>query len=189
MNIKETYQIITFLRFSNPRFYPNAKEHEVEDIVNVWATMFENEDFEIVKQAVKAVVEDTKYPPTIADIKEKIRLLQVPKSMSEMEAWGIVYKAICNSGYDSENQFCKLPGIIQKIVATPKQLREWALTENLNMAVIQSNFMRSYKVMSDREEMISKLPESCKALVSQKQGENNLCLTVKSAEEVDILPM
>lgn len=189
MNMQETMAIMEVLKVSYPKFYSGMSQEDLKSAVSVWAMMFEDDDARIVTEAVKAMISTLKYPPTIADIKEKIRLLQSPEIMSEMEAWSLVYKAICNSGYDSENQFCKLPPLIQKIVGTPKQLREWGLTENLSMSVIQSNFMRSYKVMSEREEMISKLPDSCKNLITEKQEVNKICLNAKSAEEQDIFPM
>ena len=103
-----------------------------------------------------------------------------------MEAWGLVYRAICNSSYDSEKRFNELPETIQRLVGTPKQLREWATTENLNVSVIQSNFMRSYKVMAERKEMIDRLPDSCKNLLNE---EDKLCLSVNNAVEQVLFPM
>lgn len=188
MNIQETMAIMEVLKVSYPNFYKGMSPEDLKSAVNVWAMMFEDDDARIVTEAVKAMISTLKYPPTIADIKEKIQLLKNPKILSEMEAWGLVYKAIQNSSYDSENQFCKLPALIQKLVGAPKQLREWATAENLNVSVIQSNFMRSYKVMSEREEMINKLPDSCKNLITEKQ-EDGLCLNASNAEIQDIFPM
>ena len=187
MNIQETAGILEVLKYAYPKFYSDMTTEETDGAIKLWAMMFEEDEAQIVTQAVKAMISTLKYPPTIADVKEKIQLMTTRTTMTEMEAWSLVYRAICNSAYDSESQFNRLPLIVQKILATPKQLREWALSENLNLSVIQSNFMRSYKVMSERNEMINRLPESCKNLINGKQ--EGLCLNVTGAEEGDLFPM
>lgn len=188
MNVQETMVIMEVLKASYPRFYQGMTTEELRSVVNVWAMMFEDDNAKIVTEAVKAMITTLKFPPTIADIKEKIHLLKAPKTgvLTEMEAWGLVYRAICNSSYDSEKRFNELPETIQRLVGTPKQLREWATTENLNVSVIQSNFMRSYKVMAERKEMIDRLPDSCKNLLNE---EDKLCLSVNNATELVLFPM
>lgn len=37
-----------------------------------------------------------------------------------------------NSGYHAEEEFARLPELIQKAVSSPGQLREWALSENVD---------------------------------------------------------
>ena len=73
---------------------------------------------------------------------------------NEIAAWGVVLKALRNSTYHSEEEFNKLPLVIQKAVSSPGQLREWATMENLDgtgLNVIQSNFMRTYRLEIERE--------------------------------------
>jgi hypothetical protein len=188
MNTAETATVLEALKFAYPRFYNDMTPQETDGTIKLWAMMFENDNLQIVIEAVKAMITTLKFPPTIADIKEKIHLLKAPKTgvLTEMEAWGLVYRAICNSSYDSEKRFNELPEVIQRLVGTPKQLREWATTENLNVSVIQSNFMRSYKVMAERKEMIDRLPDSCKNLLNE---EDKLCLSVNNATELVLFPM
>jgi len=81
-----------------------------------------------------------------------------------MEAWDMVRRAI--SYYHANEAFRNLPPILQKIVGSPNQLREWALmdVETVN-SVIQSNFMRSYRAMAAREREYAMLPESTRQLI------------------------
>lgn len=188
MNMQEMAAILKVIKVSYPHSFKNLTEKEAIETLEVWTMMFENDNAKIVTEAVKAMVATLKYPPTIADIKEKINLI-APKheaAITEMEAWSLVYKAICNSAYDSENRFNNLPPMVQKLIGTSKQLREWATTVDLNLGVVQSNFMRSYKVMAEREEMIKKLPASCLTLIRQ---EDMPCSNVKIVEEQDISPI
>lgn len=179
--MNEVVEILEVLKYAYPNFYKGMPQKEIEGIIKLWAMMFEKEDPKIVIEAVKAMITTLKFPPTIADIKEKVTLLTKEDSMSEMEAWGIIYKAICNSGYNSIENFEKLPSILQKVVGSAKQLKDWALTEDLNMQVVQSNFMRSYKVVKERKELIERLPASCKNII--EKGVEQLCLDALNAKE------
>ena len=107
-----------------------------------------------------------KFPPTIADVKEKIRLITQPESMSEMEAWGKVLSAIKSANYSAIDNFNNLPAIIQKIIGSPNQLREWAMMESdITNSVVQSNFMRSYKARVAQEKEYAALPNSAKEMM------------------------
>ena len=79
---------------------------------------------------------------------------------NETAAWSIVWKAICNSGYHSEEEFEKLPPIIQRAVHSPLQLREWALLENMDgkaITVLQSDFQRAFRTEQKKEKERSRL--------------------------------
>lgn len=88
--------------------------------------------------------------------------------LNEMAAWEMVQKAIRNSGYHAEEEFEKLPEIVQKSVVSPSQLKEWALTENLNVEVVSSNFMRTYRVERARENERIKLSPDVLNMISKK---------------------
>ena len=96
--------------------------------------------------------------------KEKIALITEPQSMTEMEAWRRVREAI--SYYNATENFQRLPPIIQKILGSPSQLRDWATMEAETVdSVIQSNFMRSYTAKVRAEKEFTALPESAKNLI------------------------
>jgi hypothetical protein len=96
--------------------------------------------------------------------------------MVEMEAWGIVLKAIQNSNYRAQELFDAFPLVIKQIVGSPNQLREWAQMESSVVnSVIQSNFMRSYTAKSKAEKEYAALPESSKVLLcNEAQGQRLL---------------
>ena len=77
-----------------------------------------------------------------------------------MAAWQMVLKAMRNSIYHSEEEFAKLPPLVQKAVVSPAQLREWAMAEDIDgtwMNVTQSNFMRTYRAEMTRNREMKKL--------------------------------
>lgn len=165
MTREETKAILAVLKAGYPNFYKDMTKEDAKNTVDLWATMFADDSVRLVTEAVKSLICTLKYPPTIADVKEKIRLLTQPQGMSELEAWNTVRRAI--SYYDAQENYNSLPPMLQRLVGSPNQLREWALmdTETVN-SVIQSNFMRSYRIMAAREREYSMLPSSTKQLIA-----------------------
>ena len=107
--------------------------------------------------------------PTVGQIIEKIKSLSNPKGdMTEVEAWALVYKAICNSAYNSIEEFEKLPNVVKRAVGNADVLKSWSMLslDEVN-TVIQSNFMRSYKSSNTQQKQIDALPNSTKQYVNQ----------------------
>lgn len=162
----ETMSIMAVLKEAYPHYYRDKTREELSQTVNLWAEMFASDPAQIVTESVKALICTLKFPPTIADVKEKIRLITQPETMTEMEAWGKVLSAIQSSNYHAQDNFYRLPPVIQKIVGSPNQLREWAMMESdVTNSVIQSNFMRSYKARVAQEKEYEALPDSTKNLM------------------------
>lgn len=165
MTRDETKAILAVLRAGYPNFYKDLKPAEADQIINLWSTMFSDDPAQIVTEAVKALICTHKFPPTIADVKEKIQLLTQPEQLTEMEAWRMVRSAI--SYYRAQENFESLPPVIQKVLGGASQLRDWATMEAETVdSVIQSNFMRSYKAKTAQEAERAMLPESTRQLIS-----------------------
>ncbi len=166
MTRQEALTVMAMLKTAYPLFYKDLSKEDINAAVNLWATMFSEESIQVVTEAIKALMCTLKYPPTIADVKEKIALIMQPPAMTEMEAWQIVRKAI--SYYNAEENFINLPPEIQKVVGSPNMLREWAqMDADTVNSVIQSNFMRSFRAKVAQEKEQSMLPESTKRLIHQ----------------------
>ena len=165
MTREETKAILAVLKAGYPNFYKDMTKEDAKNTVDLWATMFADDSARLVTEAVKSLICTLKYPPTIADVKEKIHLLTQPQGMSELEAWNTVRRAI--SYYDAQENYNSLPPMLQRLVGSPNQLREWAVMDRETVnSVIQSNFMRSYRIMAAREREYSMLPSSTKQLIA-----------------------
>jgi len=164
MTRQEALAVMAMLKTAYPTFYKNFNKEDISAAVNLWATMFSEESIQVVTEAIKALICTLKYPPTIADVKEKVAMITQPQEMTEMEAWERVKRAI--SYYHATEAFASLPPILQKIVGSPNTLREWAVMDIATVnSVIQSNFMRSYKARVAKEREYAMLPESTKRLI------------------------
>lgn len=189
MTREETIKVLAVLKAAYPAFYRGMKADELNGIVNLWASQFEGDDYKTVGAAVQAhIATDTKgYPPHIGAIKEAIRKITQPDEMSEMEAWGYVASALRNSGYNSVAEFDKLPPVVRRIVGSPSQLREWAMMDSDTVqSVVQSNFMRSYRVRAQHEREYLALPENVRELMAQLAGSMAIPALKESDRSYDI---
>ena len=161
MKRAETAKILSILTKAYPNFFTGQSETEVSEWLDLWTFMFEDYDYSTVSMAVKGVLATEKYPPSIATVLEKIRLITQPSKMSDTEAWALVKKAVSNSLYNSVAEFKKLPENIQAIVCTPEQLASWSTIDvDTFDTVVASNFKRAFKAEAERQAEIEALPSS-----------------------------
>lgn len=159
MTRDETIKILMVIQAA----YPNYKPQDKTVAVNVWAEMLSDIPYEQVSIAVKAYIQtDTSgFAPSVGDIREKVRdIFSKKDDLNETAAWSLVMKAIRRSTYYSEEEFAKLPPVVRRAVASPKQLREWATLEDVDgkaMTVIQANFQRTFRMEQKRERERNKL--------------------------------
>lgn len=148
--------------YSDPKFIAD------KDAFDVWYELLKDIPYAICQTAIHKYMVTNRFPPTIADIRQNATAIVEPETMSEGEAWSLVYKAICNSAYHAKEEFDKLPKECQKAVGNPTILREWAGLEITEVnTVIQSNFMRSYKVEVKRSQEYKQLPQSTREIVGK----------------------
>ena len=154
--------------------FNNYKPVDIDLAADIWADTMEEYTYEQVGMALKAYMKTSAngFAPTPGQLIEKIQLMQRPQCLNEMEAWALVYKAICNSGYNSVEEFAKLPTLVQKAVGLPDNLRAWALEENMNIDVVSSNFKSAYRQAVNYEREISKMPVQIRSMI-EKANENS----------------
>lgn len=169
MTRDDVIKIMSVLRGAYPHFYRDISKQEAYDAINLWTDMFSNDDASIVAAAVKSLIDgdDKGFPPTIGQVKAKIRLLVRSDELTEAEAWNLVSKAVKNGLYGAVEEFEKLPPAVKRIVGSPSQLRDWASMDSETLhSVVASNFQRSYKVVATREKEIAALPDDVKKLIN-----------------------
>lgn len=170
MNKLETMGIMAVLKEAYPMYYKDKSKEELSATVNLWSEMFADDDVNLVKAAVKSyLANDIKgFPPVIGQIKNSLQKLLQPKILSEVEAWGLVSKALTNGYYNAKEEFEKLPQTIQNTIGSADRLREWSQVDAQTVqTVISSNFMRSYKAKSRHEQEYAKLPNDIKQLINK----------------------
>lgn len=154
--------------YTQPAFIPD------QDAFNVWFELLKDLTYDQVSLAIQKHMLTERFPPTIADLREKaneVAKKQVTE-MSELEAWSIVMKAIRNSNYHADKEFEKLPKPCQIAVGTPDNLKEWAMMNVEQVATVeQSHFIRSYRAAVKRLDEECRLPPEIQKRIAEVQQE------------------
>lgn len=168
MNKRETLKIMAVMRAAYPGYYRDITPADAEAAANLWQTMLADRPYELVAKAVKMLIATAKFPPTIAEVNEAIGELTSPPVMTGQEAWHLVYKAVCNSAYESRKEFEKLPEDIRRVVGSPNILREWALMDAGEVqTVVASNFQRAYTARAAKDRKYAAIPADVRAMLEQ----------------------
>lgn len=145
-------------------YFPRDNMLPTDIAMELWYDMLKDMDYQSAYIGLKNHVATSKFAPTIADIRNGAVISQ-PQELNEMEAWSLVSKAIRNSGYNSVEEFAKLPPLVQKAVGLPSQLRTWALDENYNEEVVSSNFIKCYRNELAKQRELQKMPQNVRNLI------------------------
>lgn len=171
MTRAETLQILTLLRASYPAFYSKFGKSELESIVALWTEMFEGDDFNIVKYALKELIAThSGYPPDIAALKTKIREIcsSATNEPTDEELWQMLKKATSNSTYNAAKEFERLPAVLQRYCGSPSTLREFALIDSDTFNTVNhGQFLKQIKIIKEREEYSAKIPDGVKMLIGK----------------------
>ena len=168
MTREETIKVLMVMQAA----YPNYKPEDKTVAVNVWMEMLGDIPYEQVSTALKAYIQTDKsgFAPVIGDIREKAQILfGEDVEINENEAWSLVLKAVQRSGYYSEEEFAKLPKIIQRAIGSPSRLREMALDEKFNHGVESSNFQNKFRIEQQKEREKQRLSPDVSMLIREKE--------------------
>lgn len=77
----------------------------------------------------------------------------------------MVWRAVQRSGYNSREEFDRLPDTLRRLVGSPEQLKAWSqMDADTVQSVIASNFQRSYQARAKQEADFMALPEDVKKI-------------------------
>ena len=160
--------------YTSPSFLPDQYAFDT------WYGLLKDLDYKLLSFGLKKYMQTEWKEPSIAALRQCAQsLLTQKEEINETEAWEKVSRAIRNSGYHAEEEFARLPELIQKAVSSPGQLREWALSENVDgkwLSVVQSNFQRTYRAEVQREQERRKLsPDLLKIIDAARLGGAENC--------------
>ena len=170
MNKKETGQLLYFVKANYPRHFQRMTEQDFLNMIEVWYMCLMDYDYKLAQAGLKVFMVSDKegWPPSVGQVVDCIHKITTEKedAMTELDAWGCVYKAICNSNYNSETEFAALPEIVRQAVGNPARLREWAIlpTDEVQ-TVIQSNFMRSFRATQNRAKELRMIPSDVRQMI------------------------
>lgn len=174
MTRTEAAKIIDVLQINYPDNFKGKSDATIAATVNLWASIFARDDFNVVQMATLSYMECNpgRFMPNVGQIREQIqKMTRANDPLGENEAWSLVTKALRNSLYGAKEEYDKLPRVVQRAVGNENTLREWATmdSETLN-SVVASNFMRTFRAISKNEEEMDRLPEGFREELRRLSG-------------------
>lgn len=168
MDRVETLKVFSVIKANYSNFFKSISKIDAEAMVALWAEMFADVAYSLVGAAVKTYIasDTTGFPPNVGQINEQIRKLTQKEQMTEQEAISLIMKAAQNGIYGAEQEFEKLPPVLQRLAGSPNQIKAWAMMDVDELqTVVSSNLMRSYRVIAKNEEIQQSLPGNIRNLL------------------------
>lgn len=176
MNREETVAILKIIKLTYPHGFKDYTKEEGKELIGVWQMMFENDDAEIVTQAVKSAINVSEFVPTVAQIRKQINIITSNNEFdTDEEAWFKIKKALSNSYYNPVEEFQKLDDILKELIGNAAELKKLGQMATATLdTVFKSNFMKSYREKIKSRKEYNNLPQSTKQFIHENQPNNLL---------------
>ena len=170
MNKMEAMKLLAVIKVSFPNFRPD----DIEMAADVWADVLSDFSYQQLGMALKTYIRTNTsgFAPSPGQLIELLSAVKHSNDETETEAWMRVATALRNGAYGSEQEYAKLPPLVQKAVGSAKQLRIWALDEEFNEEVAKAQFLRVYRAESQKAKDYEKLPKDVQMLIDNARGMN-----------------
>ncbi len=136
--------------------YPNAIVMPDKAAMNVWYELLKDLDYEICKDSVIELISTSKFPPAIADIRERCSTKTRSKIKTPGEAYESVMVAISKFGRNEpQKAYETMDDITIKAV---RQLGYVYLCNSENMMADRANFIKFYEAIAKEKQTETQLP-------------------------------
>ena len=162
MTFNETKSLLATLKVAYPNAYKGFTADDAVAAAKLWESQFADTAYSIVSMAIAAFIsEDTSgFPPTIGQIKGKIRLITAPPKPSAAELW-VQLDDVVSYGGDWHAEFNRLPAELRDFVGKPSQLGVYARMQSRDFdTFVHSEFIKFLDERRRTEAHIEALPPS-----------------------------
>lgn len=164
-------KIVQLLAVINAAF-PNMQVTEV--MVDLWHELLGDIDFNLAKAAVKKLLLESPYPPTIADIRRQAMEIATPPKdrIDAAEAWGEVERAIRLYGHYRESE--ALASMSPRVAKVVKYLGWQEICLSEEPGVVRGQFLKMYAQVAEREQKERLLPASLRQEIQRIASSMNM---------------
>lgn len=125
--------------------YPNSQVADAT--IKVYLAMLREIDIQVLTAAIQQCMAESKFLPSVAEIRDKAIALITPIAPEPLEAWGIVVREIKRTGFYAKPQF------ENPIIAAAVEALDWqALCTSENQIADRAHFSKVYEALVKRAE-------------------------------------
>jgi len=156
----ETIKLIGIVTMAYPNFDKFKDEKHIRSLVAFWADMFADDDSVLVALAVKKHISTSKWPPSIAEIREILVDITCPGLLQPEAAWDLVSRTLFAVGeYCHEDIRSQLPRPVYQTVESLGYSNLWKMRGKRD-GLARLAFIQSYKERIERMRNDALLPAS-----------------------------
>lgn len=167
MTREETIKLIGIITMAYPNFDKFRDEKHIRSMVNVWADMFAEDEAGLVALAIKEHISTSKWPPSIAEIRELMTRIVNPNIIPPDEAWEIVAKYLYLAGEHCHRDYrAELPQAIADSIDAIGYGQLYALHvayargSSAKAELDRVAFLQTYEEKVERQRRKAMLPDS-----------------------------
>lgn len=162
MTDAEIKKLIFVTKAAYPSVYNKYDAEDLDNLLIAWRMCLADYTYDQASKGLMAYMRtDTKgFPPVAGQIIEQIQKLCQKEELLPSQAWDRVMRGIRNGTYGAEEEYDKLPSMVQKAIGSPQYLRDCAADSGFNEGVAKGQFEKNYAIVLEREKYNSKLPIS-----------------------------
>lgn len=171
MTIEEVKKILFVIRAAYPESFGALTKDDGELLMQTWAKLLDGYTYAQASAGLEIYMRTDKYgrAPKVGQIIDAIEKTKAP-ALNANEAWALVYKAICNSLYNADAEFNKLPPLVQKAVGNPANLKEYAQMDIEDVQVtVKAHFKSVYEIETKRAEEVERMPVTIRNAIEASQ--------------------
>ena len=143
--------------YPQPNFLPDM------DAVNVWYELLKDIDYQVANMAIQMHAQSSKFPPTVAEIRESASKIVHGEVKDWSKAWEEACKAMSRFGRDRKSEAYKTLDERTRRVIDRLGYRNLCMSENIG--VDRANFRSIYETIAQRDKEINKLSPQIQTLL------------------------
>lgn len=166
MTRDEMKEVLIMMQATYPKWQPES----LTATIDAWYALFRDYQKIAVDAALNTYIKtsDSAFAPSASQIMGIIRTANSKPLgvMTSQEAWDLVNRASQRALYYAEEEFEKLPPLVQKAVGSVANIREIAKMDSETVqGVEKSTFKRTYDMLVQRQEEYNKIPTSARTMI------------------------
>lgn len=166
MNRTEIAKLITMCSLSSNVKWPEPGK--LEDVIDLWLAMFGNVSYEVGSWAVTKYINESPFPPTVADIRKRITDITVKQGKTAIDAWGEVKLAIRRYGMYRERE--ALESMSESVRGVVTALGYSTLCMSDNDMADRAHFLKVYDTLQQRKREDAALMPGLRKAMDRLQG-------------------
>lgn len=175
--------ILSILKTAYPSHFSKLSKQDAENTINLWASMFAQEDGRMVSYAVKQLIATNVFPPTIAEVRGVLVEAKNGQGLDSIMAWGQVQDAIRRFGYTrGEEALSSMHPATAEVV---RRLGWLDLCKSENAIADRAHFIKLFEGKQSKDRQVAMIPPEVKEGISRLVEDKDL---VRFCEDVTKFP-